>query len=118
MVCADCEKKLGKLAVPDKWRPSGGGGAAAAAAGRTGPAAAAAAASAPGTSKALALSKNSLLFKKQHTRDMLAQGKCKLCNGAVHQRGAYCQQCAYKKGICAMCGKKVLDVKNYRQSSV
>ena len=26
--------------------------------------------------------------------------------------------CAYKKGICAMCGKKILDVKDYLQSSV
>ena len=25
-----------------------------------------------------------------------------------------CQQCAYKKGICAMCGIKILDTKNYR----
>lgn len=26
--------------------------------------------------------------------------------------------CAYKKGICAMCGKQILDVKDYKQSSV
>ncbi len=30
----------------------------------------------------------------------------------------YCQECAYKKGICAMCGKKMLKTKNYKQSSV
>lgn len=25
--------------------------------------------------------------------------------------------CAYKKGICAMCGKQVLDTSSYKQSS-
>ena len=29
----------------------------------------------------------------------------------------YCQECAYKKGICAMCGVKILKTKNYKQSS-
>ena len=36
----------------------------------------------------------------------------------VHQVGShYCQACAYKKGICAMCGVKVLSTKGYRQSA-
>ena len=26
--------------------------------------------------------------------------------------------CAYKRGICSMCGKQILDVKNYVQSTV
>ncbi|GIY31492.1 cysteine-rich PDZ-binding protein [Caerostris darwini] len=43
---------------------------------------------------------------------------CKICRQKVHQAGShYCQACAYKKGICAMCGKKLLDTKNYKQSS-
>lgn len=42
----------------------------------------------------------------------------RICRQKVHQAGShYCQSCAYKKGICAMCGKKLLDIKNYRQSS-
>lgn len=42
----------------------------------------------------------------------------RICKQKVHQSGShYCQACAYKKGICAMCGKKMLDTKNYRQSS-
>lgn len=41
-----------------------------------------------------------------------------ICRTKVHQLGShYCQACAYKKGICAMCGKKLLDTKNYKQSS-
>ncbi|GBN41073.1 Cysteine-rich PDZ-binding protein, partial [Araneus ventricosus] len=44
--------------------------------------------------------------------------QCKICRQKVHQPGShYCQACAYKKGICAMCGKKLLDTKNYKQSS-
>uniref|UniRef100_A0A915HZZ3 Cysteine-rich PDZ-binding protein n=1 Tax=Romanomermis culicivorax TaxID=13658 RepID=A0A915HZZ3_ROMCU len=31
--------------------------------------------------------------------------KCRICRSVVHQAGShYCQGCAYKKGICAMCG--------------
>ncbi|KAL9954342.1 hypothetical protein ACROYT_G041866 [Oculina patagonica] len=45
--------------------------------------------------------------------------KCKICKQTVHQAHShYCQGCAYKKGICAMCGKQVLDTSNYRQTSV
>ena len=33
------------------------------------------------------------------------------------QEAKYCQGCAYAKGICAMCGKKILDTKNYKQST-
>uniref|UniRef100_A0A4W3H6K5 Cysteine-rich PDZ-binding protein n=1 Tax=Callorhinchus milii TaxID=7868 RepID=A0A4W3H6K5_CALMI len=44
---------------------------------------------------------------------------CRICKSSVHQAGSnYCQGCAYKKGICAMCGKKILDTKNYKQTSV
>ncbi|CAN0852230.1 Cysteine-rich PDZ-binding protein [Linum grandiflorum] len=30
----------------------------------------------------------------------------------------YCHTCAYTKGVCAMCGKQVLDTKTYKQSNV
>ncbi|MPC34236.1 Cysteine-rich PDZ-binding protein [Portunus trituberculatus] len=44
--------------------------------------------------------------------------ECRICRSKVHQAGShFCQGCAYKKGICAMCGKKILDTTNYRQSS-
>ena len=46
-------------------------------------------------------------------------GKCRICKGNVHQKTYYyCQPCAYQKGICAMCGKKLHDIKNYCQSNV
>lgn len=44
--------------------------------------------------------------------------RCKVCKQNLHQPGLYCQPCAYKKGICSMCGKKILDnVGQYKQSS-
>lgn len=44
--------------------------------------------------------------------------KCRLCKSVVHQPNSkYCQECAYKKGICAMCGVKILKTKDYKQSS-
>merc|ERR1712137_777828 len=45
--------------------------------------------------------------------------KCKICTGGISLQGAYyCQDCAYSKGICSMCGKKVLDTSSYKQSTV
>ncbi|XP_030891774.1 cysteine-rich PDZ-binding protein [Leptonychotes weddellii] len=65
-----------------------------------------------------------LFLKKKKTSRFDPYGKnkfstCRICKSSVHQPGShYCQGCAYKKGICAMCGKKVLDTKNYKQTSV
>eukprot|EP01084_Bolivina_argentea_P037819 69942_1 len=48
-----------------------------------------------------------------------ANGKCRICKGVCHQKlYYYCQQCAYQKGICAMCGKKLHDVSKYCQTNV
>ena len=45
--------------------------------------------------------------------------KCRICRTKVHSVGFhFCQECAYKKGICGMCGVKILKTKNYKQSSV
>uniref|UniRef100_A0A8C2V438 Cysteine-rich PDZ-binding protein n=1 Tax=Chinchilla lanigera TaxID=34839 RepID=A0A8C2V438_CHILA len=42
---------------------------------------------------------------------------CRICKSSVHQPGShYYHGCAYKKSICVMCGKKVLDTKNYKQT--
>ncbi|CAJ0963938.1 unnamed protein product, partial [Mesorhabditis belari] len=45
--------------------------------------------------------------------------KCKICKQSLHQVGShYCQNCAFQKGICAMCGKKITDVSMSRQTVV
>ncbi|KAL3874944.1 hypothetical protein ACJMK2_037894 [Sinanodonta woodiana] len=99
MVCDKCQKKLGKVITPDPWKTGArniteGGG------------------RMVNENKALTAKKNR--FSPYSTEFE----KCKICKSVVHQKGShYCQGCAYKKGICAMCGKKMLDTTNYRQSS-
>ena len=45
--------------------------------------------------------------------------KCGICKSSNVQKGyAYCQSCSYKKGICAMCGKKILDTSCYKQKNI
>ena len=54
-------------------------------------------------------------FTSAGLREALFLQPCPL--SSVQVGSHYCQGCAYKKGICAMCGKKVLETKNYRQTS-
>ncbi|KAH8920824.1 hypothetical protein BT69DRAFT_1283672 [Atractiella rhizophila] len=49
---------------------------------------------------------------------VVALGKCEKCKSTVAKAGAkFCQGCAYKGGVCAMCGKQVLDTTMYKQTS-
>ncbi|KAM0858872.1 hypothetical protein ACQ4PT_047558 [Festuca glaucescens] len=96
MVCTKCEKKLGKVIVPDKWKEGAsntleGGG--------------------------RKINENKLLSKKNRWTPY-GNTKCVICKQQVHQDGKYCHTCAYSKGVCAMCGKQVLDTKLYKQSNV
>ncbi|XP_037706692.1 cysteine-rich PDZ-binding protein-like [Choloepus didactylus] len=96
MVCKKCEKKLGAVITPDTWKDGAESG------GRK-------------------LNENKALTSKKARFDPYGKNKfstCRICKSSVHQPGShYCQGCAYKKGICAMCGKKVLDTKTYKQTS-
>ncbi|MED6191752.1 hypothetical protein PIB30_003554 [Stylosanthes scabra] len=110
MVCEKCEKKLGKVIVPDKWKEGAsntteGGG--------------------------RKINENKLLSKKNRWTPY-GNTKCIICKQQVHQDAKYCHTCAYSKevhylnpvgccsfaGVCAMCGKQVLDTKFYKQSNV
>ena len=93
------EKKLSKLAVPDKWKAEKE------------------AAGPGGSPHGRVLAKNTLLSKGQRYNPF--SKKCKLCQATVHLENAeYCQTCAYKGGICPMCGDKVVDTKSHRMSTV
>ncbi|KAK4386679.1 Cysteine-rich PDZ-binding protein [Sesamum angolense] len=109
MVCEKCEKKLAKVIVPDKWKEGAsnmteGGG--------------------------RKINENKLLSKKHRVKRSgwslceelrwtpYGQAKCTICKQQVHQDAKYCHTCAYSKGVCAMCGKQVLDTKFYKQSNV
>jgi len=100
MVCDKCQKKgkLGKVVTPDPWKA--GARNTTESGGRK-----------PGENKLLTSKKNRFAPYQQFS-------KCLICKSTVHQvHSKYCQGCAYKKGICAMCGKQVLDTKDYRQTS-
>ncbi|CAF2909305.1 unnamed protein product [Rotaria sp. Silwood2] len=117
MVCDNCQKKIGTVATQEVWKSgsrntveSGG----------------------------RRLNENKLLSGKstRYSPYTTKFSKCKVCKGTIHQPGStYCQGlslillismdsflfyvgCAYKLGICTMCGVKILQTKNYRQSSV
>ena len=101
MVCKKCEAKSSQTVIcPDVWKEG---------------------ASNTTYGKAnLKINRNALLGKG--TRASAAkpyQRKCKICKQQCNTEGSYyCQACAYSKGICAMCGVKVVDTKMYRMRSV
>ncbi|XP_054743945.1 cysteine-rich PDZ-binding protein [Anastrepha obliqua] len=93
MVCDRCEEKLSKIATPDPWKTGSG---------------------------KRKINENKALSTARDRHNPIAKSlaPCRICRQKVHQIGSYyCQACAYKKAICAMCGKKLLDTKNYKQSS-
>ncbi|KAK9828911.1 hypothetical protein WJX72_002750 [[Myrmecia] bisecta] len=94
MVCDKCQKKLTKVACPDKWVEGSNNSL------RTG---------------GVKVNENKLLSKKKRWAPYAAS--CKTCKQKMHQEGMYCQGCAYSKGMCAMCGKQIMDTAGYKQSA-
>lgn len=88
MVCAKCEKKLSKVAPPEKWKDGAG---------------------------ERKINENKALSTKKRWAPY--SSTCNTCKSKVAAEYSYCQSCAYIKGLCAMCGKKVMDTKGYKQST-
>ncbi|KAJ3407582.1 hypothetical protein HDU80_008360 [Chytriomyces hyalinus] len=102
MVCGKCEKKLGTLITPEVRKRD----------------TAAVSSSSSSSSGARKMATNTLLSQKNKNKFAPYEIKCKLCKTRVNQTGShYCQNCAYKNGICAMCGVKILDTKMYKQTA-
>ncbi|XP_016924131.3 cysteine-rich PDZ-binding protein [Drosophila suzukii] len=96
MVCEKCEAKLSKVSAPNPWRTS----------------------TAPAGGRKINENKALSSARERYNPIGTALAPCRICRQKVHQMGAhYCQACAYKKAICAMCGKKIMNTKNYKQSS-
>ncbi|GBF97370.1 hypothetical protein Rsub_11017 [Raphidocelis subcapitata] len=92
MVCGKCEKKLTKVAPPEKWKDGG--------------------------DDKRKVNQNKLLNKDKRFTPYGKSAKCKICKQQVHSGdGMYCHNCAYSKGVCAMCGVQILDTKSYKQSA-
>jgi len=46
-------------------------------------------------------------------------GRCRICKGICHQAlYYYCSTCSFEKGMCSMCGKKLLDLSNHNYKNV
>mmetsp|Transcript_6104 Transcript_6104/g.10071 ORF Transcript_6104/g.10071 Transcript_6104/m.10071 type:complete len:106 (-) Transcript_6104:60-377(-) len=105
MVCGKCQKKLSKNITPDTHKWTGQANV-----------------NKSKQTKTSKLAHNSLMEKRKQKKKKFKKGgdgKCRICKGVVHQKlYYYCQPCAYQKGICAMCGKKLLDTSKYCQSNV
>lgn len=96
MVCAECESKLSRGVCPDPWK-SGSRNNNDQVNGRR-----------IGENKALGKS------YAAHRHNPYAKAACSVCKQPVSQNGGkYCQPCAYSKGVCAICGKQVLDTRFY-----
>ncbi|UPQ99864.1 OCRE domain-containing protein [Chloropicon primus] len=101
MVCKNCEEKLGRVAAPDTWK-----------------------AGARNTmeSGGRKVGENKLLSRKLAAGGMGATGggprrRCVDCGQACHQdQATLCHVCAYSKGVCAICGVKILDTTFYRMT--
>jgi hypothetical protein len=61
------------------------------------------------------VNENKFLSKKKQWQPYGA--KCTTCKASLPVNYMFCQKCAYGKGLCAMCGKQVLDTSSYKQST-
>ncbi|KAF6761680.1 PDZ-binding protein [Ephemerocybe angulata] len=98
MVCKKCEKKLSKVAAPDPFASSSSS-------------------IRDGTRK---VGENKLLSRPGGSRNRYQpyQNKCKDCKQPCTQNQAkYCHGCAYRKGLCSICGKAILDTSSYVMSN-
>ncbi|PWN87877.1 hypothetical protein FA10DRAFT_288582 [Acaromyces ingoldii] len=118
MVCKTCEKKLGKVSAADPFRNRNTQGAVVSSGlGSAGPSRGGPSASSTSSSSVRDVGKNKLLGAKNWYSPMAA--RCTLCKANVQQdKAKYCQQCAFKKGLCAMCGKAVVDEKVRKMSKM
>ena len=89
MVCEKCEKKLSKAAVPEVWKE----GSRSAGAGRDG---------------GRSVARNTMLKSNSGFAPHLKT--CRVCKTKLSQDAAYCNQCAFAKGICAS-GVAIADLR-------
>ncbi|KZV65169.1 hypothetical protein PENSPDRAFT_638679 [Peniophora sp. CONT] len=104
MVCTKCEKKLSKLAAPDPFKSSSSSI-------KEG-------SRKVGENKLLGRAGTAGGSKTRYSPYGNYGTKCKDCKQPVTQNKAkYCHGCAFKKGICSICGKQILDTSGYAMSS-
>mmetsp|Transcript_34177 Transcript_34177/g.59773 ORF Transcript_34177/g.59773 Transcript_34177/m.59773 type:complete len:82 (+) Transcript_34177:1472-1717(+) len=63
-------------------------------------------------------SSNMLLVSRKRSRVEPVRRNCRLCEKSIQGLYHFCNKCAYTRGVCTMCGRKVLDTRFYKQSYV
>lgn len=99
MVCSECAKKEEKLVTPEftksKLNMS----------------------LLSSSSSERKVNQNMMLNKRKFAFDPMS-AKCILCKGRVENKNKYCLTCAYTKGLCERCGKKIVDTKMMKFTDV
>ena len=93
MVCDKCEKKLAKLVTPETWREGS-----------------------QTVQDRRSVNSNMMLKSRARHRNTPIGKNCRICEKSIQAEFNYCHACAYSRGICPRCGKKVLDTKLYKMS--
>lgn len=57
-----------------------------------------------------------LKARAKHRLNPISQ-HCRVCEKSTLGGMHYCQKCAYSRGICSMCGRKILDTTFYKMST-
>ena len=58
-----------------------------------------------------------MLARKKVSEQWVPESRhCRLCRSKVLARMNYCNDCAHKKGICAMCGNRAVDTSSHKMS--
>lgn len=105
MVCESCEVRLKPVCVPDKWKDGARN---------------VASSSSSSSSSSLKVGKtNKALANIRAGADLTPKNHiCRICKSKVQPLMNYCNDCAHKKGICTMCGKKSVDVSKHNMKLV
>lgn len=55
---------------------------------------------------------------KKYSNGKYSMNECVKCKGRAEGKNEYCLTCAYKMGICEMCGKKLMNTKMYKYNDI
>eukprot|EP01038_Epipyxis_sp_PR26KG_P003964 gene3964-5684_t len=113
MVCESCELKQRTICVPDKWKEGSKNHVSSSKSSSSTANSNFGGVKAGKTNKALASLSKKANFNAQW---LPTNHTCKICKSKVLQNMNYCNDCAHKKGICSMCGKKTVDTASYNMS--
>ena len=106
MVCDSCEKK-GKLTVlanPDKWKDGSKNNITSSTSTTSSNST-----TTTGNGGPIKVGKSNKLLQKSNEQWISKSLHCRICKTKTLLNYNYCNNCAHIKGICTICGKKIID---------